>query len=242
MRVVSCVPSLTEWLVDVGANVVGRTRFCVHPAPAVAQIARIGGTKQVHHDRILELKPDLIVANREENVRGQIEDLARSCPVLVTDISSVETAWTEMQRVADAVECGTAGREWIDRIREAWGEPRPVRGRAVYAVWARPWMVAGGDTYISDVMRWWGWENTYAGMSRYPEVQPGTTWEACDAVLLPSEPYPFGAREAEEVRRAGGQPRLVDGEAFSWYGSRMWHVAACLGQGGSREGVTGARM
>jgi hypothetical protein len=79
-------------------------------------------------------------------------------------------------------------------------------------------------------------------MNRYPEVQPGKTWEACDAVLLPNEPYPFGAREAEEVQRAGGRPLLVDGEAFSWYGSRMWHVHACLGQGGSREGAPKAGM
>lgn len=237
MRVVSCVPSLTEWLVDVGAEVVGRTKFCVHPAVQVDEIPRIGGTKTLHLDRIRELKPDLVVANREENVRGQIEALAATLPVLVTDISDVRTAWSEMERVAEAAGCGAAGREWVARIREAWGEPKPVRVRVAYAVWARPWMVAGGDTYIHDVLRWWGFENVFGQELRYPE-RPFEEWtERPDVVFLPSEPYPCGAREVAEVERAGMRAALVDGEAFSWYGSRMWHARQILGQGGSPAGA-----
>jgi len=241
MRVVSCVPSLTEWLVDVGAAVVGRTKFCVHPAPQVAKIPRVGGTKQLHLDRILELKPDLIVANREENVRGQIEELAATVPVLVTDIVDVRTAWSELERVAEAVGCGAAGRAGVARIREAWGEPRPVRGRVAYAVWARPWMVAGGDTYIHDVLRWWGWENVFGHETRYPE-RPLEDWPVRpDWVFLPSEPYPFGAPEVAEVERLGLRAVCVDGEAYSWYGSRMWHARQVLGQGGRLGSGGGGR-
>lgn len=239
MRVVSCVPSLTEWLVEVGAEVVGRTKFCVHPAPGIAAIPRVGGTKQLHLDRIRELAPDLVVANREENVRGQIEELAATLPVLVTDIPDVRTAWTEMVRVAEAADCGVAGRAAVARIEEAWGEPRPVRGRVAYAVWARPWMVAGGDTYIHDVLRWWGWENVFGHETRYPE-RPIAAWpDRPDWVFLPSEPYPFGAREVAEVERHGLRAALVDGEAYSWYGSRMWHARQVLGQGGSPGGPGG---
>ena len=229
MRVVSCVPSLTEWLFDlgVGDQVVGRTKFCVHPP---MNVERVGGTKDLKVERIAALRPDLVIANKEENVREQVEACRVFADVLVTDIRTVEGAWAAMQEVAEAVGAVAAGRTWVERIREAWGEPRPARMRAAYCVWREPLMVAGGDTYISDVMRWWGIENAFGSESRYP-MADAAKWQAArpEVVLLPSEPFPFKERHQAEFAEP---TTLVDGEAFSWYGSRMWHAVGSLRQFG----------
>ena len=229
MRVVSCVPSLTEWIADVAGPdvVVGRTKFCVRGAP---HALRIGGTKTVDPERIEALKPDLVIANREENVRAQIEACEAFSTVLVTEIRTVEMAWQEMTRVAEAVGAGPAGNRWIERIRGAWGDPKPIRERVAYCVWRDPRMVAGGDTYISDVLRWWGAENAFGHLMRYPAID-AEAWSNThiDRVLLPSEPFPFQEKHQAEFEQPTA---LVDGEAFSWYGSRMWHAVGSLRQFG----------
>ena len=126
-----------------------------------------------------------------------------------------------MLRIAEAVDRAAEGRSWVERIRAAWGEPRPATWTAAYAIWREPWMVAGGDTYIHDVLRWWGVANAFADQPRYPEV---TDWAGADIVLLSSEPYPFREAHAEALRAAGQTAIHVNGEAFSWYGSRMLHA------------------
>ena len=228
MRVVSCVPSLTEWVWDLGgaADLVGRTKFCVHPREEVKRVPQIGGTKTLKVEAIEALKPDIVIANREENDKAQIEACGAFADVLVTDIRTVNEAWAELARVAYAVGRKAEGAEWIEKIRQAWGEPRPVRERVAYCVWREPRMVAGGDTYISDVLRWWGAENAFVELPRYPEVKE-VDWAAAavDRVLLPSEPFPFKPKHVAEFEAPA---TLVDGEAFSWYGSRMWHAVAAL--------------
>jgi ABC-type hemin transport system substrate-binding protein len=228
MRVVSCVPSLTEWIWDLGGSgaLVGRTKFCVHPRNDIKQVPHIGGTKTLNVEAIEALQPDIVIANREENDKAQIEACATFSNVLVTEIRTVTEAWAELARVADAIDRKAEGAAWIEKIRQAWGEPRPVRERVAYCVWREPRMVAGGDTYISDVLRWWGAENAFAGRSRYPEVSPAD-WAAAgpDRVLLPSEPFPFKPKHVAEFEAPA---TLVDGEAFSWYGSRMWHAVDAL--------------
>ncbi len=219
MRIVSLVPSWSEWLVDLGVEPVGVTKFCVHPEGLHRRVARIGGTKQVDVARVEALQPDLVIACREENVKEQVEAL--NVPVLLTNASTVEGAWQDMVRIAEAVDRAAHGREWVERIREAWDVPRPVLHRAAYAIWREPWMVAGGDTYIHDVLRWWGVANAFAEQPRYPEV---THWAGADIVLLSSEPYPFREAHAEALRAAGQTAIHVNGEAFSWYGSRMLHA------------------
>lgn len=219
MRIVSLVPSWSEWLVDLGVAPVGVTKFCVHPPELRSRATRIGGTKQVDVDAVHALKPDLVVACKEENVREQVE--AMQVPVLVTDPCDVEGAWAEMQRIADAVGKAAEGAEWIGRIQAAWEAPRAPEFRVAYAIWREPWMVAGGGTYIDAVLRWWGLENAFADVPRYRETEG---WRGADAVLLSSEPYPFRAVHVAELE-ATGQPALaVNGEAFSWYGSRMLHA------------------
>lgn len=230
MRIVSCVPSLTEWIWDLGASndLVGRTKFCVHPDSAIRKTPQVGGTKSLKVEAIAALQPDLVIANREENIREQIEACAEFCPVLLTDIRTVQGAWEEMQRIADAVGYHAEGKAWIARIQDAWGPQKPLHRKVAYCVWRDPLMVAGGDTFISDVLNWWGMANAFGHLSRYPEVTSEMLLEAdVEEVLLPSEPFPFKVRHQSEFSLPN---RLVDGEAFSWYGSRMWHARGQLRQ------------
>lgn len=223
MRIVSLVPSWSEWLADLGVEPVGVTKFCVHPDGLHRRVARVGGTKQVDVARVEALRPDWVIACREENVKEQVEAL--SAPVLLTEASTVEGAWADMMRIAEAVDRQDAGRDWVQRTREAWGDPRPVEWTVAYAIWREPWMVAGGGTYIHEVLKWWGVANAFADEPRYPEV---THWGGADAVLLSSEPYPFREAHVEALREAGQTALRVNGEAFSWYGSRMLHAVQDL--------------
>ncbi len=238
MRVVSLVPSWTEFLHDLDVDVVGQTKFCVRPASKFRALPRIGGTKNVKVEDVLALKPDLVVANREENDKAQVEALMEGLPegVLLTDVRTVPDAWAAMAQVGSRVDRAADARDMVNRIQDAWGEPRAIVGQAGYAVWSSPWMVAGHDTFIHDVMRHWGIANAIDGgpESRYPttgkDLERGTL--AARQWLLPSEPFPFQPKHLPALHAAHPEARfrLVDGEAFSWYGSRMLHVTAHLNE------------
>ena len=238
MRVVSLVPSWTEFLHDLDVDVVGQTKFCVRPASKFRALPRIGGTKNVKVEDVLALKPDLVVANREENDKAQVEALMEGLPegVLLTDVRTVPDAWAAMAQVGSRVDRAVDARDMVNRIQDAWGEPRAIVGQAGYAVWSSPWMVAGHDTFIHDVMRHWGIANAIDGgpESRYPttgkDLERGTL--AARQWLLPSEPFPFQPKHLPALHAAHPEARfrLVDGEAFSWYGSRMLHVTAHLNE------------
>ena len=238
MRVVSLVPSWTEFLHDLDVNMVGQTKFCVRPPTAFRTTPRIGGTKTVKLDTVLGLEPDLIVANREENDREQIEALMTAMPsgsVVVTDVRTVDQAFQEMRRLGEAVDRTARANQMVQRTHDAWGDPKPGVGRAGYAVWSSPWMVAGPDTFIHSVMAHWGIDNAFCTSdteARYPTlaetpdvgVGMGKCW------LLPSEPFPFKDKHLQGFEKNHPNKRfhMVDGEAFSWYGSRMLHVTAHL--------------
>ena len=238
MRVVSLVPSWTEFLHDLDVDVVGQTKFCVRPASKFRALPRIGGTKNVKVEDVLALKPDLVVANREENYKAQVEALMEGLPegVLLTDVRTVPDAWAAMAQVGSRVDRAVDARDMVNRIQDAWGEPRAIVGQAGYAVWSSPWMVAGHNTFIHDVMRHWGIANAIDGgpESRYPttgkDLERGTL--AARQWLLPSEPFPFQPKHLPALHAAHPEARfrLVDGEAFSWYGSRMLHVTAHLNE------------
>jgi ABC-type Fe3+-hydroxamate transport system substrate-binding protein len=234
MRVVSLVPSWTEFLHDLKVDVVGQTKFCVRPEAAFRSVPRIGGTKTVDVHAVLHLQPDLVVANREENDRDQVQLVQEALgndAVLVTDVRTVRDALTAMDEIGTRVGCAATAKRWSGRVAEAWGEPRAVQGEAGYAVWSSPWMVAGSDTFISDVMKHWGIANAfqktaidgrYPNLAESPEegVHQAKTW------LLPSEPFPFADKHLAPLQAECPEARfkLVDGEAFSWYGTRMLHV------------------
>ena len=226
-RIVSLVPSQTELLAALGLDeeVVGLTRFCVHPEGWKRRKRIVGGTKALRLDRIAALRPDLVLANREENERAPVEALAASgVPVYVTDVATVEEALAMVRAVGRLLDREAPAEALAAEIAAAFaGLDGAAPVRAAYLIWRDPWMSVGGDTFISDVMQRAGLANVFGGLSRYPAVTPEAMRAAePDVVLLSSEPYPFKAAHAAELEATTGVPAvLVDGEIFSWYGSRM---------------------
>lgn len=223
MRIVSLVPSLTElvWVLAPG-SLVGRTRFCVEP-PEVRIVPAVGGTKDPNVAAIVALAPDLIIANREENRREDVEALRLAgLEVMVTDPSSVEGAMETM--VAIAARLGMEDRGW-ELARDAAAvvrEPLPAhRPRVFVAVWHEPLMGLGSESYGHDLLERSGAINVLGGQPRYPlvtleEVQALRP----DLVLLPDEPYPFKARHLATYDPVA-PARMIDGKLLWWYGPRM---------------------
>ncbi len=233
MRIVSLVPSWTEYVVDLGLtkSLVGRTKFCVRAGEQAEKISIIGGTKHIHLERIEKLQPDIVIASKEENNRGDVEACMAFSDVLVTDVRSVEGAFVALETIGEALNKRNAGAAWRRDIENAWGAPQPNTGNALYAVWHTPFMVAGQDTFIHSVMNWWGIGNAvpFEMEHRYPELNKEQLGQLDGVpVMLASEPFPFATKHCEQFAAAGLRPLLVDGEAFSWYGSRMLHAAGYL--------------
>lgn len=234
-RIVSLVPSQTELLFDLGLGdaVVGVTKFCERPEQARAARMRVGGTKSPDIARIQALKPDLVIANREENRAEDVEALERAgLRVWVSDVRSLRDA-LDMVRALGRVIGGTSLAAALSaqiatgfaRLRP--GPPRP----AAYFIWRRPWMVAGGDTLIDDLMRRSGLRNVFGHLGRYPQVTADQLAAAAPRVLLlSSEPYPFKPAHGAELAAAcpGAVPVHVDGQMFCWFGSRLRAAPAYL--------------
>lgn len=227
-RIVSLVPSQTELLYDLGLEkeVVGITKFCIHPERWFRGKARVGGTKDVKPERVAALQPDLILANKEENVRGQIEALSGIAPVWVSDIQTLEDALRMIREVGELTGKATKGEEISGNIESRFASLEKAKNgqRVAYAIWRNPWMWAGNDTFIDEMLRRCGWENILAGNARYPEVSLAEIAALRpDRIMLSSEPYPFAEKHLAEVQAAvpDAKVELVDGELFSWYGSRL---------------------
>ncbi|WP_223707476.1 ABC transporter substrate-binding protein [Niabella beijingensis] len=236
MKIVSLVPSITELLYTLGLEtaVVGITKFCVHPEHWFRTKTRIGGTKDLHLERIIALQPDLIIANREENVKEQVEVLQQLFPVLVTDVNGYQEALEMIRTIGTATQRSHEAAALISAIERAFEHlDSPVQKTAVYFIWKDPWMTVGGDTFISDMMARAGFINLYASRNRYPVINPDTLKILRPAyLLLSSEPYPFKEKHKAELQHLlpGTTIMLVDGELFSWYGSRMLQAPAYFKQ------------
>lgn len=226
-RIISLVPSLTQLLFDLGAGsrVTGRTRFCIHPEPDVQNVPIVGGTKNPNLDKIREIKPDLIIANIEENEKADIEKLQSDFEVMVTEISTIEEALFAIHDIGWTIGCQSEAKKLIQSIQgELEKTEKQERLTAAYMIWKDPWMSVGHDTYIHSVMEHFHLKNIFADRERYPKT---TLYEIAqikpDIILLSSEPYPFKEKHIKEVGNAckGTDIMLVNGEWFSWYGSRM---------------------
>lgn len=230
-RVISLVPSQTELLFDLGLNeeVIGITKFCIHPEQWFRNKTRVGGTKNINFKTIDALSPDLIIANKEENVKEQIEDLAENYDVWVTDVNDLNDALSMIDNIGELTG-GTESasvlalkiREGFDGFKKKSFKQKKIP--AAYFIWKDPYMVAGGDTFINDMMQYCGLENIFSEKKRYPQVSFQEIKEnRCELILLSSEPYPFSQKHKEEVQRYFPDIKieLVDGEMFSWYGSRL---------------------
>ncbi|MEV5609883.1 helical backbone metal receptor [Streptomyces sp. NPDC052225] len=230
MRVVSLVPSLTEAVaVTLPDALAGATDWCTHPAGL--DVPRIGGTKNPDVPAILALRPDLVLANEEENREPDLAALrAAGIEVLVTEIRQLPQALRELDRVLRA--CGASSRpRWLDEAEAAWGRlPVPARRlRAVVPIWRRPWMVLGRDTFAGDLLSRLGVDNTYAHHSdRYPRV-PLDELRAAepDLVVLPDEPYRFTATDGPEAFETPSA--LVSGRHLTWYGPSLAEAPGVLG-------------
>ncbi|MEM1057463.1 MAG: helical backbone metal receptor [Bacteroidota bacterium] len=226
-RIVSLVPSLTELLhsLRLGPEVVGLTRFCVHPAGWKQEKTIVGGTKNVNVERVRALAPDLVIATKEENVREEVEAIAAFAPVLLADIATLDDALDAIRRIGDLVHRATEADRLATVIAEdlrPLADAEPVR--ALYLIWRDPWMSVGRDTFIADAMRRTGLVSVTENRTRYPTLSSDEIRAlAPEAVLLSSEPYPFAEKHLAEVQTLVPQARvvLVDGEAFSWYGPRL---------------------
>lgn len=239
-RIVSLVPSQTELLAALGLEeeVVGITRFCVHPESWFRNKKRVGGTKDVNLERVRELEPDLIIGNKEENERDTIEALAEEYPVWMSDIHTLEDALEMIRSIGQLTDRMAEADQLAGDIEKEFSllekEVPPRSGiRTLYLIWRQPWMGAACDTFIHEMLHRAGFANVLEKESRYPELSEEILEELNpDLVLLSSEPYPFQEKHLEEIRLLWPQARveLVDGEPFSWYGSKLLSAPAYFRQ------------
>lgn len=228
-RIVSLVPSQTEFLFDLGLEneVVGITKFCIHPEQWFRSKTRIGGTKTVNIEKIKALNPDLIIANKEENTRADIEALEKIAPVWISDISTLSEAFEMMQQVGEI--CGKSQKadEIVQSIKSQFERfENPFKSsysipKVIYLIWKNPYLVAGKNTFIDNMLQRCGLENL-TQIDRYPAWNPLES-ESPDYILLSSEPFPFKQKDFDELQKQFPKAKilLVDGELFSWYGSRL---------------------
>lgn len=237
-RIISLVPSQTELLHDLGLGerVVGITKFCVHPEEWFRTKPRVGGTKKVDLEKMRTLRPDLIIGNKEENERADIEALEKEFPVWMSDVKTLDDANRMIAAIGSITGTEAKAREITEGIISAFDEMEPLASplSVAYFIWRDPLMVAGGNTFISDMLLRAGFTNAFAHRSeRYAEIRPaGLAAADPDAILLSSEPYPFAEKHLIEFNMIcpGTPVRLVDGELFSWYGSRLLKAPPYFGQ------------
>jgi len=227
-RIISLVPSITELLVELGAPVIGRTKFCVHPQETTDSIDIIGGTKKFRFDLIANLDPDLIIGNKEENYKEGIEELRKAYPVWMSDVATVSGSLEMIRNIGDLVgEPAKAEQIRASIVKRLTLIKNQFRNmKALYLIWQKPWMSVGSDTYIHSMLKWMGFENVI-DQDRYPELSDLEIQELNpDTVMLSSEPFPFGKKHLEDIQKLLPKAtiELVDGEFFSWYGSRLLHV------------------
>lgn len=229
-NIISLVPSLTELVIDLGLKeqLIGRTRFCVNPKGKVSDIPIMGGTKNPRLDKIREADPDYIIANKEENRPQDIKALMDKFEINVTEIATIEDALITIHQLGQTLEVKDEAERLISDIQQRLSErPDEPELRTAYMIWKDPWMSVGKDTYIHDVMTHWNLPNVFGDKTRYPkfELEELKAYNP-DLILLSSEPYPFKEKHITQVEEVCPAARvlLVEGQWFSWYGSRMKHA------------------
>jgi ABC-type Fe3+-hydroxamate transport system substrate-binding protein len=245
-RIISLVPSQTELLSDLGleASVIGITKFCIHPEHWFRSKQRVGGTKNPDLQLIYSLQPDLIIGNKEENRKEDIETLAAFFPVWLSDINNLEEALQMIEQISEITATTAKGETIIRNIRDAFArlrssfrsppskqshsakneDSREQNFRICYLIWQDPYIAVANHTFIDSMIQECGFENVFAGKSRYPVITDEEIRSSnCDFIFLSTEPYPFTERHQSEMKSSfpGSTIMLVEGEPFSWYGSRL---------------------
>ena len=229
MKVISLVPSITEALFDLGLTenkIIGRTKFCIHPEDKVKNVEIIGGTKNLNIEKIKALKPDLILANKEENVKEQVEILMKDFKVIVYNTETIEDNYYLVKSLGLLFNKEERAQIFNLKIYEVLNEAKiNSKIKAAYLIWKNPYMTVGSDTFIHNILTEIGFENIFKNQTRYPEIQIEDLAEA-DVIMLSSEPFPFKEKHIVELKEFYPEKKIiiVDGEAFSWYGT---HIAKC---------------
>ncbi len=238
-RIISIVPSQTELLADLGADeqVAGITKYCVHPESWRKQKTIVGGTKKLSFSAIRQLQPDLIIGNKEENSREDIELLQKEFPVWMSEVNDLEDALTMTGKIGEVVgkrekaaelSADIHARFQAFKLAAAPAVQRDLPSAVLYLIWRKPWMAAGKGTFIDSMLSTIGLENAMARM-RYPRLKDDDIRAVAPAtIFLSSEPYPFREKHINELNKLCPDSKiyLVDGEMFSWYGSRLLHAPA----------------
>ncbi|MGZ3867061.1 MAG: ABC transporter substrate-binding protein [Bacteroidia bacterium] len=234
-RIISLVPSQSEllWHLGLQKEIVGVTKFCIHPDEMFRSVTRIGGTKELKFDVIKELQPDLIIANKEENEQEQIEELCKHYPVWISDINNLNDALDMILRVGEITGKKEGAQDLIEEIQQKHQTFKTQHSsfkilNVAYLIWKNPYMAAGHNTFIDFMLTECGMKNVFTyEKSRYPEVSTQMLIDKNpNVILLSSEPYPFKEKHVEELQKHLPHTKiiLVDGEMFSWYGSRLLHA------------------
>lgn len=233
-RIVSLVPSQTELLVDLGLKhqIVGITKFCVHPKDLRSEKLVVGGTKKVNLEKLTSLQPDIIICNKEENTEEMVLQLEKIAPVWISDVNSISESMEMILALGKIFDVPYEASQICSKIKaelldfQKFVDTRQMK-KTLYVIWQDPYMAAGRDTFINELLQLNKFENLIKDPnSRYPEVDKSFFKEA-DLVLLSTEPYPFKEEHVLQLRKeVDVDVQLVDGEYFSWYGSRLQQAFA----------------
>ncbi len=234
-RIISLVPSQSEFLWDIGIRneLLGISKFCIHPDIMFKSKARVGGTKDLDLDKIRSLKPDLIIGNKEENEKNQIETLQKEFNVWMSDVYNFEDAFAMMSELGSVLDKANETRSILDKLSISLPKIKNIfnHQKVAYFIWNKPYMFAGKNTFIDFILKYVGLTNTLGNLQRYPELNKeeltNLNPEYC---LLSSEPFPFSRKHINEIQGILPKSKLifVDGEMFSWYGSRLLHLERYL--------------
>ncbi|MBA3680252.1 MAG: ABC transporter substrate-binding protein [Bacteroidetes bacterium] len=230
MRIISIVPSQSEFLWDLGLKneLVGITKFCVHPNQMFTSVERVGGTKKINIEKIRKLKPDLIIGNKEENEKSDIEALQKEFKVWMSDIYNFEDAFIMMMELGKMTGKEKEAERIVNKIKKDLPKVKDIFNgeRVAYFIWYKPYMFAAKDTFIDHVLNYIGLKNALGNLKRYPELTDEEI-KKIDLKLcfLSSEPFPFKVKHVKELKDKLPLAKItiVDGEIFSWYGSRLQH-------------------
>lgn len=226
-RIISIVPSQTELLWDLGIReeLVGITKFCIHPKEVFETKTRVGGTKQLNIEKIRALNPDVIIGNKEENEQSQIETLQKEFKVWMSDIYTLDDALKSISKIGELVDKKTKAQEIASYIKTSFNDIPHFNKSVLYLIWKNPYMATGNATFIGDVLKKLGLNNVIENpQGRYPELAIEEMKQLNpELIFLSSEPYPFKDQHIQELQQVLPQTKilLVDGELFSWYGSRL---------------------
>lgn len=230
-RIISLVPSQSEYLWDLGLReeLVGITTFCVHPEDMFRSIERVGGTKKLNLEKIRRLKPDLVIGNKEENERSQVELLQKEFPVWMSDIYTFEDAFNMMKSLGEIFEKKKEAQLILEYLKKSLAGVKNIfaQQKIAYFIWNDPYMFAAKNTFIDHVLHHLGFENSLNRWQRYPELDEETLKKINpEFCFLSSEPFPFKEKHVAELQKIlpDSKIMIVDGEVFSWYGTRLLHL------------------